>query len=123
MSGLSNRDKRTKSASKKRNGTGRHGEIDVPDTEAPTDGMSKFSIDYMQLNDIGGERAKSSPVMANHEDGGVFVYATPGKGIQGDKYWVPKRIAKDIDNCGTQAAKVQIKSDPGLAIVAVREEI
>ncbi len=68
------------------------------------------------MNDIEGERAKSSLAMVNHEDGGVFVYATPGKGIQGDKCWVPKRLAKDIDNCGTRAASVQIKSDQEPAV-------
>jgi len=59
-------------------------------------------------------------VMVNHEDGGIFSNATLGKGIQGDKSWLPKRIAKDIDNCGTKDAKVQVKSDQGPSIVVVQ---
>ena len=61
--------------------------------------------------------------MVNHEDGGVFSYATPSKGIQGDAYWVPKRRAKDIDNCGTQEVPVQVKSDQGPSTTSVQDEV
>ena len=37
--------------------------------------------------------------------------------------WIAKRIAKDIDNCGTKQARVQRKSDQEPAIVALQEEI
>ena len=93
----------------------------MPDTEAAENGVSTFSMDYMQLNDVDGERAKSTMVMVNHEDGGIFVYANLGKGIQGDKCWLPRRMAMDIDNCGVKDAKVQIKSDQGPAIVAAQQ--
>ena len=85
--------------------------------------MSKFSIDYMRMNSEDSEKSRATMVMVNHEDGGVFAYATPGKGIQGDRYWLPKRMAKDIDNCGSKDVRVQIKSDQEPAIVVVQEEI
>ena len=43
VSGLGRRDKHSKSASRKRYGSRLYGEIDVPDTEAPVEGISKFS--------------------------------------------------------------------------------
>ena len=57
--------------------------------------------------------------MVNHAGGGIFSYATTGKGIQGDKYWIAKGISKDIDNCGAKEARAQIKSDqePGIKCV------
>ena len=94
---------------------GKRGEIIVPDTEAAEGGvLAKFSIDYMKIESEGDDKAASSMVMVNHEDGGIFSYATLGKGIAGDKYWLPKRMAKDIDNCGTKDVKIQIKSDQEL---------
>ena len=49
-------------------------------------------------------RANSTMVMVNHEDGGIFTYAIDGKGVLGDRIWLAKRIAKDMDNCGTKEA-------------------
>ena len=57
------------------------------------------------------ESVPYSIVMVNHQDGGVFAYSTPCKGVQVDSNWVPERLAKDIDNCGTSDVSVQIKSD------------
>ena len=36
---------------------------------------------------------------------------------------MPRRTAKDVDNCGTKTARIQIKSDQEPAIVNVQEEI
>ena len=80
-------------------------------------------MDYMTMDSIGEEKAPATMVVVNHEDGGIFSYATEGKGIQGDKIWLPRRIAKDIDNCGTKDARIQVKSDQEPAIVNVQEEI
>ena len=53
------------------------------------------------------------------EDGGVFAYAKPGKGVQGNNYWLPKCMARDIDNCEVKEVRVQVKSDhePALGLV------
>ena len=75
------------------------------------------------MNSAGEEKAPATMVVVNREDGGVFAYATTGKGIQGYKYWLPKRTEKDIDNCGTKGVQVQAKSDQEPAVVAVQEEI
>ena len=61
--------------------------------------------------------------MVNHEEGGVFSYATPSQGIQGDAYWVPKRLATYADNCGTREVSVQVESDQGPSIVSVQDEV
>jgi hypothetical protein len=111
---------RSKSDKRKRTS---FGEIKVPECETPEKGMSKFSIDYMKMEDDSENTCKSCVVMVNHEDGGIFSYPTPGKGIQGDAYWVAKRLAKDIDGCGGAEVKVQVKSDQELAIVVLQEEI
>jgi hypothetical protein len=95
----------------------------VPDTETLETGQTKYSIDYMTMDSVDEGKAPASMVMVNHEDGGIFAYGTVGKGIQGDKYWLAKRIAKDIDNCGTKTAKIQIKPDQEPAIVNLQEEV
>jgi hypothetical protein len=41
-------------------------------------------MDYMTMNSIDGEKAPAPLVMVNHEDGGIFSYATTGTGIQGN---------------------------------------
>ena len=117
--GLAIRDKHQKSKRKKKSTLRRN----VPDTEAPENGQTKYSMDYMTMDSINEEKAPATLVMVNHEDGGIFAYATLGKGIQGDKSWLPKRIAKDIDNCGTKEAKVQVKSDQEPGIVVVQEDV
>ena len=122
--GLATRDRHISKRNKKgKVKTSRSGEADVPDVECKSDGLSKFSIDYMRMDSKDEDKSRATMVMVNHEDGGVFAYATPGKGIAGDKYWLPKRMAKDIDNCGSQEVQVQIKSDQEPAIVTVQEEI
>ena len=122
--GLAMRDKHvTKKMKGKRYKRTKMGQVDVPETEEPKDGVTKYSIDYMRMDSKDGEKATSTLVMVNHEDGGIYAYATPGKGIQGDKYWLPKRMAKDIDNSGTKNAQVQIKSDQEPSVVTVQEEI
>ena len=70
-----------------------------------------------------GDIANSTLVVVNNEGGGILSYAAPSKGIQGGAYWVPKRIAMDIDNCGNQNVIVQVQSDQEPAIVNVQEEI
>ena len=126
--GLAIRDQhRRKQNRKKGQRKVRSGAAEVPDTEANVNGQVKYSIDYMRMDSTGDEesdgKAMSTMVMVNHEDGGVFAYATPGKGIQGDRYWLPKRMSKDIDNCGTKEARIQVKSDQEPSVVAVQEEI
>ena len=117
--GMATRDKH---ARKKKEARGQYrrtkfGEVDVPDTEEPKKGASKFSMDYMKSEGEGEDSIPSTVVMVNLEDGGVFAYATPGKGLQGDRYWLPQRIAKDIDNCGTTEVQVFL----GLARHAIEE--
>lgn len=68
-------------------------------------------------------KAPATMVMVNHEGRGVFSYATTGKGIQGDRHWLAKRIAKDIDNCGTKEAKIQVKYDQEPPIIIPQQEI
>ena len=55
----------------------RSGEAIVPETEGADKGFTKFSMDYMTMNSEDGDRAKSTMVVVNHEDGGIFSYATP----------------------------------------------
>ena len=100
-----------------------HGMIDVPDTEAAEKGIAKFSIDYAKMESKEEGKGMQVMIMVSHDDGGVWAYAVPGKGIQGDKNWVPKRMAKDIDNTGVKETKIQIKSDQEPAIVVVQEEV
>jgi len=100
-----------------------NGDADVPDCEENKEGAAKFSIEYFKVLNSEDTSLPYSIVMVNHEDGGVFSYATPSKGIQGDAYWVPKRLANDIDNCGTQKVTVQIKSDQEPSIVNVQDEV
>jgi hypothetical protein len=126
QAGLAQRDRHVRKAPRATNRCKKRnidGDADVPDTEAPDQGVAKFSIDYFKMLGPEGEHVPYSIVMVNHEDGGIFSYATPAKGIQGDSYWVPRRLAKDIDNCGTQSVTVQVKSDQEPAIVNVQEEI
>ena len=122
--GLATRDKHVTTRTKgKRMKRVKFGQVDVPDTEEAKNGVTKYSIDYMRMDSHEGDKATATMVMVNHEDGGVYAYATPGKGIQGDKYWLPKRMAKDIDNSGSKDIQVQIKSDQEPAIINVQEEI
>ena len=122
--GLATRDKHvTKKMKGKKYKRTKIGQVDVPDTEEPRNGVTKYSIDYMRMDSQDDKKSTSTMVMVNHEDGGIYAYATPGKGIQGDRYWLPKRIAKDIDNSGSKDVQVQIKSDQEPAIVTVQEEI
>ena len=100
--------------------------MNVPDTEPPREagGPVKYSIDYMRMDSHDQEKSRATMVMVNHEDGGIFAYATPGKGILGERRWLPRRMAKDIDNCGSGNVNfVQTKSDQEPAVVAVQEEI
>lgn len=125
QAGFAARDKHV-SKDKKKKGKRKltkHGYVDVPDTEPLQDGVTKFSIDYVYLNSDDGEVAPATMVMVNHEGGGVWSYATPGKGIQGDRLWLPKRMTSDIDGCGVKDAKIQVKSDQEPAIVVVQEEV
>jgi hypothetical protein len=87
------------------------GNVEVPDTEEASHGWTKSSMDYMVMDDESESKANATMVLVNHEDGGVFAYATPNKGILGESQWLPKRMSKDIDNCGSNNFKLQIKSD------------
>ena len=113
--GLATRDKHGRKRKKK--------STKVQDTEAAENGQTKYSFDYMTMDSVDEEKAPATLVMVNHEDGGIFAYGTVGKGIQGDKYWLAKRIAKDIDNCGTKDARIQVKTDQEPAIVNLQEEV
>lgn len=123
--GLARREahKRHTKEMKKRYSVRAHGELDVPDTEEPVNGVTKYSMDYAILKESGNDTKNTILVMVNHEDGGIFTHAVTGKGILGERLWIAKRIAKDIDNCGTKEARVQVKSDQEPAIVALQEEI
>ena len=78
----------------------------MPDVEGNVDGVTKYSIDYMRMGSKDGDKSTATMTMVNHEGGGVFAYATPGKGIQGDRYWLPKRTAKDIGKKGSKEIQV-----------------
>ena len=99
------------------------GDADVPETEAPDAGVAKFSVDYFKMLSSDEGDVPYSIAIVNRGDGWIFSYAAPAKGIQGDSYWVPTRLAKDTDNCGTQFVTVQVNSDQGPATVNVQEEI
>ena len=99
------------------------GEVEVDDTEEAKSGWTKFSTDYMVMDDDSEDKADATLVMVNHEDGGVFAYAVPNKGILGESQWITRRMSKDIDNCGNSNSKLQIKSDQEPSIVVVQEEI
>ena len=122
--GLATRDrhvtKKTKGKTQQRT---KFGQVDVPDIEEKKGGVTKYIIDYMRMGSHAGDTATSTMVMVNHEDGGIYAYATPGTGIQGDRYWLPNRMAKDIDNSGSKEVQVPIKSDQEPAVVTVQEEI
>ena len=62
------------------------GEAVVPETESTEKGYSKVSMHYMFRNSEDGDKAKSTMVVVSHGNGGIFAYATPSKGIQGDAY-------------------------------------
>jgi len=121
---MANRDrhvtKKTKGKTQQRT---KFGQVDVPDIEEKKGGVTKYIIDYMRMGSHAGDTATSTMVMVNHEDGGIYAYATPGTGIQGDRYWLPNRMAKDIDNSGSKEVQVPIKSDQEPAVVTVQEEI
>ncbi len=70
----------------------------MPETEGKKNGVSKCSIGYFKMENETGERATSCIATANREDGGIRSHATQGKGTQGEKHWIVKRMAKDIDN-------------------------
>ena len=98
-------------------------EAGVPDAEEAKEGQPKVSMDYMTMGSNDDEtNVPATLVMVNHEDGGVFAYATTGNGTQGDRYWSAKRVAKDMCNCCTKDASVQVKSDQEPPIVVLREE-
>lgn len=124
--GLARRDAHRNKAKVKRKKfkTRKFGEVDVPDCEESKEGQTKSSMDYMTMGSKDDEtRSPASLVVVNHKDGGAFAYATTGKGTQGDRYWLAKRVAKDIDNCGAKDTSVQVKSDQEPAIVVLQEEI
>lgn len=98
-------------------------EADVPDTEGAKEGQTTPSIDYMTMGGKEDEtNAPATMVMVNREDGGLFAYATTGKGIQGDRHWLAKRDVKDIDNRGVKDAKAQVRSNQEPSIVALQKE-
>ena len=80
-------------------------------------------MDHMAMYSIDDENAPARFFMVNHGGGGMFSYALPGNGIQGDKHWIAKGIAKDIDNRATKDARAQVGSDQGQSIVALQEEV
>ena len=45
-----------------------------------------------------GEPAPSTLVVVNHECVVIFAHAATGNGIEGDRLWLAKRVAKDTDN-------------------------
>ena len=111
QAGLAQRDKHARKNGAKKKSFSKQdaqGDADVPDCESPKNGHAKFSIDYMKLNSKDDRSIPYSLIMVSHGDGGVFSYATPGKGAQGDSNRVAKRLAEDIDNCGTQNVSVQV---------------
>ena len=55
-------------------------DADVPGYEENKEGAAKFSIDYFKLLNSEDTSLPYSIVMVNHEDGGVFSYATPKQG-------------------------------------------
>ena len=87
-----------------------NGDADVPDTETPDNGVAKLSIDHFKMLSSEEDNYPYSIVMVNHEDGGIFAYATPAEGIPGDSCWVPRRPAEDVDNCGPQLVTIQVVS-------------
>ena len=99
--GLAQRDKHTRKSDAKKKQDARD-DADVLDCGRPQQGHAKFSIDYMKISSKDGRSIPYSLVMVNHGDGGVFSYATPGKGAQCDSNWVAKRLSKDINYCGCQ---------------------
>ena len=98
-------------------------EAGVLDTEEPQNGQTEFTMDHLMMDSQVGEHKAPAPlVVANHEGGGRFSDATAGKGTQGDRHWLGKRIPTDADNCGTKDAKAQVKLDQERPIVALPSE-
>ena len=64
------KDKKTQNINKHRKIKPRKfGEAGVPDTEAPKDGQTKSSMDYMTMDrKAGGSKVPATVVMVNHED-------------------------------------------------------
>lgn len=73
---------------------------DVTDTEAHDGGPNNLSMEYMDLNDEGGTNDQPQLALVDHNQGRVFAYPTPRKGVTGEVEWVPDRVTKDIENMG-----------------------
>ena len=85
----------------------------VPDVEWEQDGVIKVSIDYMYLHERVGKyrNVEYNPpqlVMVNHNNGRVWAYRVPNKGVMDDAAWLPKRIVQDISNCGNETTPMQL---------------
>ena len=104
-------------------GVRRSHRVNAPDAEKNENGPQNISIDYMYLNDEDGIKDHPQMVMVDHNNGRVFAYTVPKKGLIGEAEWVPSRMSRDIDNMGHKDVIVQIKVDQERVIVAVQEYI
>ena len=92
----------------------------VADTEEAKAGVAKFTIDCPTMGSQGGRKATACAAMANHQGGGMWADSPGGNGIQGNKYWLLARVAKDKDNSGANDVVAQVISDHEPAIVDVQ---
>ena len=86
-------------------------ESDVPDSEGFKNSQTKRSMDQMIVDSIDEDKTPAPLALVNHEGGWTFADATAGEGVQGERWWLARRVAKDIGNCGATEANVHATSD------------
>ncbi len=84
---------------------------------------NKYSFDYMTMDSVDEEKSSGNAGHGQPRGRRHIRIRHSRERHPGDKYWLAKRIAKDIDNCGTKDARIQVKTDQEQAIVNLQEEV
>ena len=99
--------------------------IILPDVDTGV-GPIKLSTDYVCFHERRGkyrETAYNPPhmIMIEHTKGRCWAYNVPSNGIFEEAYWLPERMAQDLDNMGLRHHKIQLNADQEPAIVSVQK--
>ena len=94
-------------------------DLTTTDTDGKAQGITNARTDYLRMGCGDAEKAHVMMAMVEHGGGGASAYPTPGKGTQGDRHWLPNRMANAMGNCWVNDARVQMTSDHGPLLVVL----
>ena len=87
--------------------------------------MVAYSIDcaFLGMEDDEESDKIKTIVLTNNKDGAIKGHQVPQKGVRGESTWVPRRIARDVDDQGVAGINTEMRSDQEPAITDVQDRM